>query len=302
MERSSRRVWDGCPQVFAVFDRNLTIATDDAFVEQFVRAAYGRSHFAFVDVPSRPIDRGKIVTFDHGFRIIFDGEDRAWPVPMPEPGESFLAAFYGSRELFRLSASRVESCWPVYGVAIALGQQAVLVLGPSGAGKTTLALALVALGAQLYGDECIFIDKRNGIVGGLARSLMIREPALDLLSFISGIRPACARSPFESLERGRLWYAVDPNEIYGRDVAAAPLTLGAVLLLENEKSDKPEMTALPKSIAAMMVAQRSHVKATALDDLARAARVLSGVACYRVHQGTPADTAALVMTTLANAA
>ncbi|GAC1408450.1 MAG: hypothetical protein NVSMB64_16720 [Candidatus Velthaea sp.] len=287
---------------FAVRDRTLLIATDAPFVERFVRRSYGRLRISPDEHGVRPLDSGAIVTSDDGFRLIFDGREQPWPIERPARDAWFRAAFYGSRELFRLSAARLESCWPLYGAGIALGSKAVVVLGPSGAGKTTLALALLARGARFYGDECIFIDRASGIVDGLARSLMIRERSLGLLSSVRGLRSACERNPFQGQAPTRVWYAIDPDEVFSRAVSAAPSPLAAVLILEDRTSDQPMMTLLPNSMAAVLVSRHSHVKAVTLGEIAKAGKPLSGVACYRLRPGTPADTAALVVTTLEGAA
>jgi hypothetical protein len=285
---------------FTVHDRQLVIATNDAFVSGFLREAYRRS-LASVDDGSARIETGEVRAANDGYRLIFDGQEQPWPIPRPAPGDAFLAAFYGSRELFRLCAQRIESCWPVYGAAVEFGQRAVLLLGASGIGKTTLALALVQRGALLYGDECIFINKSTAEADGLARALMIRESALGPLSFLTGLRSACGAAPFHTNGEARLWYAVDPNRIFNRDVSAAPARLGAVIVL-GERAAAPAITPLPNSVGALMITQRSHVKASALDELASTHRALERVACYRVSAATPDDTAALVLATLGSAA
>ena len=43
--------------------------------------------------------------------------------------------------------------------AVALDGQGVLILGPSGSGKSSLALQLIGLGAQLVGDDRIALDR-----------------------------------------------------------------------------------------------------------------------------------------------
>lgn len=43
--------------------------------------------------------------------------------------------------------------------AVALGDKGVLILGPSGSGKSRLALALMALGAKLTSDDGVWLDQ-----------------------------------------------------------------------------------------------------------------------------------------------
>lgn len=51
---------------------------------------------------------------------------------------------------------------------VALGERAVLLAGPSGSGKSSLALALIALGYQLVADDYTILTASNGRL--LARS------------------------------------------------------------------------------------------------------------------------------------
>lgn len=46
--------------------------------------------------------------------------------------------------------------------AVALGPRGLLILGAAGAGKTTLALALVALGAELVADDRVLVSPQPG--------------------------------------------------------------------------------------------------------------------------------------------
>ena len=52
-------------------------------------------------------------------------------------------------------ADRIE----VHGSAVALGGRAVLIVGRSGAGKSALALSLMALGAELVADDRVVIER-----------------------------------------------------------------------------------------------------------------------------------------------
>lgn len=285
---------------FAVRDRCLAIATDDPFVERFVRDAYSRAILAPMDTSARLADRGTILTHGKAPLLVFNGEERPWPADLGRCRDSMRAAYYGSRELFRLSVSRLDSCWPIYGAAVAVDQQAVIILGPSGVGKTTLALALVAQGARFYGDECVFVDGCSLDVDGLARSLMIREPALDVLSSIGGLRHACNRSSFDVQPAGRLWYAVEPDEIFGRAVRAGPMKLGAVLVLDEPKRHDAAITRLPNSMASLFIARNGYIKAAALKDITAGSRALADVVCYRV-QGMPEEAARLIVSALSKA-
>ncbi len=58
----------------------------------------------------------------------------------------------------------------VHGTAVARGGRGVLIIGASGAGKSALALELMALGADLVADDAVLLHKSGA-------ALMMRCPA-----------------------------------------------------------------------------------------------------------------------------
>ena len=62
----------------------------------------------------------------------------------------------------------------LHGTAVALGGRGLLVLGSSGAGKSGLALRLIAMGAKLVADDRVEL-RREG--SGAAERLLARAPA-----------------------------------------------------------------------------------------------------------------------------
>jgi hypothetical protein len=281
-------------QTFLVRDRVLAIASDDAFVVGFLQRAYGRHGLRPSLSIEHPIDRGEILLRGHSARLLFNGNELAWPIVAPEEQTPFIGAFYGSRDLFQLVAGRVTSCWTLYGAAVQLGTRTIVIVGPSGIGKTCLVLALMARGARLSSDECVFIDKADGSVDGLRRALMIRESALGLLSWIPGVARACRRAPFHPTPAGRLWYAVDPAEIFGAELHPRTSPLSDVIVLDEDRSSSPAMSRIAPSIAAAELARRCHAKPSGVRALAEMSRRLSAVQCRRLRLGPPVSTADLV--------
>ena len=58
----------------------------------------------------------------------------------------------------------------VHASAVAIGPRALLIRGASGAGKSGLALRLIALGAELVSDDRVILTRRDG-------ALLARAPA-----------------------------------------------------------------------------------------------------------------------------
>ncbi|HEY6077662.1 MAG TPA: hypothetical protein VIW29_02600 [Polyangiaceae bacterium] len=79
-------------------------------------------------------------------------------------------------DLYRQIVQRAAPGWLLHAAAVAVEGGALVFAGPSGAGKTTLALALAARGDRLLTEEIVWIGS-DGTVRGLPRALHVRERA-----------------------------------------------------------------------------------------------------------------------------
>ncbi|MGI1664059.1 HPr kinase/phosphorylase [Palleronia sp. KMU-117] len=59
--------------------------------------------------------------------------------------------------------SPLDSPGTIHGSAVALGPRGLLILGPSGSGKSGLALSLMACGAVLVADDRVALSLRDGV-------------------------------------------------------------------------------------------------------------------------------------------
>jgi hypothetical protein len=101
-----------------------------------------------------------------------------------------------------------------------------LIVGPKRAGKTTLALRLIAEGYDITGDELVLL--RDGQAVAFPRKFYVREGSMDLLPNVKALR---ASAPFvANPTEGRL-IAVDPTR-FDRPwrISAAPIA--AILFIE----------------------------------------------------------------------
>lgn len=111
-----------------------------------------------------------------------------------------------------------------HGSAVAFGQNGVLILGPAGAGKSSLALALIAFGAQLICDDSILLEE-GSLVPPKTAAPFIEARGVGLLN--SG--PMANKSPLAlvvDLSRPEP-YRLPPHRtatVQGQNV---PLILGA---------------------------------------------------------------------------
>lgn len=113
--------------------------------------------------------------------------------------------------VFRELLDRVEDFVLLHAAALERDGRAVLVGGPSGAGKTTLALALVRAGLRLLSDDFAPLGRADGFVHAFPKALGLREGAgLPLaraltrgVGHVTGrMNLAAARLAAESLARG----------------------------------------------------------------------------------------------------
>jgi hypothetical protein len=81
-------------------------------------------------------------------------------------------------DLYEQVIARASAGWLLHAAAIEVDGQALVLAGASGAGKTTMTLALVARGHRLLTEEIVWIDAA-GTVRGLSRSLHVVETSVQ---------------------------------------------------------------------------------------------------------------------------
>lgn len=268
--------------VYRALERELAIETDSHEVETYVRTVLAPSRIA---APSgrRPLDQGRIMTRPVGS---FSFNDNALESAENETRDSFRMGFYGASRLVRESLRQNQGWLTFHGAALRIGEQAVMLCGKSQVGKTTLALALLDRGARLYSDEFVYLRRADRIVSGLRRTLLVRNRALPQIAN-GAVHDHCRRSPGRTTERGwRIWDDLDPREIGGSDVFAAPAKLSAVFAVESAEAGWASTAEpSPAIVAALALARRLNAPAAGLDRVAGLATLLAGVGTYRLNLG-----------------
>jgi hypothetical protein len=274
----------GCA-AFETLERRLVIATDEPEILEYLRSAYRRVSVAFPgpdDVEA--VDRGEILAHNGAFWLTFNGA----PVPFPDglPKTPFRRAFYGSSKLMRASFRRTSGWHSIYAAALRVRDKAVIVLAPSGIGKTTLALELMARGAGFLSDEFVFVRKADNLVRGLPRAMLIRERTLALFDNPT-LRAVCEASSPRMPYGDRVWDNIDPGDVFGEEVFAEPAPLALVVVLERRQADGATVEEMPSAVAAADLCARLNAEMSAFDRLADAALLLSGIPCYRIAASKP---------------
>jgi hypothetical protein len=108
-------------------------------------------------------------------------DDRTWlalPGELPLPFEDpWVLAEVLRYWLVELAVREAKGMVPFHAASLTTNGTGVLFAGSSGAGKTTLTLALAQAGWRLGGDDIAPIDESTGLVAPFPKPLNVREPA-----------------------------------------------------------------------------------------------------------------------------
>ena len=148
---------------------------------------------------------------------------------------------------------RVAGLTPVHAGVVAWHGRGLLLPGRSGAGKTTLVAALVALGAAYYSDELAFLDER-GFVHPYPRHLTVRGE--------HGIRRAEAGTGREMRSMPPVPASLIAGLRFGPDAPfeAEPVTSSeaVLLLLANTAHRLAAATGVPHAFTRAAASARSY--------------------------------------------
>ena len=125
----------------------------------------------------------------------------------------------------------------LHATAVVHGESGVLILGPSGSGKSALALALMARASAagafgaLVGDDRIFVRKADGrlIASGADNMAGLIERRMAGLIAVPHERATILRLAVELSERGRKWPRMpdDPDTLTVGEISLPRLALNS---------------------------------------------------------------------------
>jgi hypothetical protein len=260
--------------------RRLCIETDDDRVERYARTAY--APLLGAGTVGAALDYARFFTARVPATVCFNG--RALPDGHAKDGTHAVDQF-----VWRSLAGDAE--WMrLYGCAFTLDGRAVLLAGPSGVGKTTLALALAAAGASVIGDEMTLIHRQSRHVTALRRALTIRSGTLGVLDDerISAVAERFGK-PIGDETLGVV--ALDPSRL-APIAERAPL---AAVVVAEHGDGLPRLTRISTERAAARLAPFLTEHPMDLTAVAEVAELISSASAYRLTIGTPRDTAALLL-------
>ncbi|MCJ0907142.1 hypothetical protein [Rhodococcus sp. ARC_M6] len=172
-----------------------------------------------------------------------------------------------------MSAARVEGWTRLHAALVDCGGVRVAIAGHSGAGKTTLALALALRGAQLHSDEGIFIRGQAAV--GLPRRIHIKAGTFDVLPEIRALE--LLPLPYEP----PVW-ALDPTTLPNPPSAASAVRgIDVLLILDGWGDSETAIQPMPTAAALQSLAEQSALWSDSHGlTLRNIAALLSNTACY----------------------
>lgn len=208
-------------------------------------------------------------------RIQFDGR----PVAEPVRGSDLfvtLAADINRRAI----ASRPDRL-VLHAGAVSVGGRAIILPGRSGAGKTTLTAALMAVGCDYLTDEAVSIDLETSEVEPYAKPLSLDEAACEALGLDAGQWSA----------RG-----VVPPSYLRRSSPAVSARAAVIVFPQFEPTAKASMQPLARAEALVELANNSF---NFVDHggrwLGEMARIVETCSCWRFVSGNPREAARMVV-------
>ena len=172
----------------------------------------------------------------------------------------------------------------VHGAVVYAAQGDILLTGNSGAGKTTLSLALAARGLRVGGDDIALLNPLDGLLQPHARCFHIDARSAEMLAGLGLELPADAL----------------------RDQFVTPLDLGMpeppparprfVFLLEPERRQAPSIVPETQAEAASaLLMQTARGRFSDIEALRAIVRLTGAARCFRVWSGDLASTTGAIL-------
>ena len=307
---------------YSVHDLNLIVRGEEAVLTA-LQARLGRFpvgdiqeaadlHFEFHKVaddsrhvvrrpagPGRPVfdpGLGELAYFDESQQLYLEvpGRGRALcdvkshrvQISYPESEASdpwLLAHLFFTVPLAELLKRR--GLYMVHAAGLAVGGKGLLVAGQSGAGKTTLALALLRAGFDFLADDTVFLS-----LGNSGLRILAFPDEVDVTAQTLGFFPELQRLTHASKASGRLKQPVCATSLYQARPCweCAP---EAIIFPQPGKSSRSILTPMPKAEALVQLVcnvlrtepRSSQAHLDALAGLVNTSR------CYRLQTGKDFD-------------
>jgi hypothetical protein len=186
-------------------------------------------------------------------------------------------------------AARALRLVPLHAAAVGLQGRGLLLMGDSGAGKSTIALHCLLQGLELLSEDAVFVAPDGRAATGIASFLHLQRRGLKFLRGHAGAG-RIRSSPIIRRRSGAEKYEIDLRRS-GYRLAAAPLSIQALVFLSKRRAGDDRLL-VP------LAARRRAARLTALQPYAAAQpgwgqfkRSLAGVRTFELRRGSHPDAA-----------
>jgi hypothetical protein len=143
-------------------------------------------------------------------------------------------------------AARAQRLVPLHAACVGLGGRGILLMGPTGAGKSTVALHCLMNGLDFLSEDSVFVAPDTMLATGVANFLHVRADSLRWLGR-SREAAAIAKSPVIRRRSGVEKFEVDLRR-GPFQLAKSPLRIVGIVLLSSQKAgNHPLLEPLSKS-------------------------------------------------------
>jgi hypothetical protein len=131
-------------------------------------------------------------------------------------------------------AARVQSLVPLHAACVAHGGRGILLMGQSGAGKSTVALHCLLHGFDFVSEDSVFVAPSSMLATGVANFLHVRSNSLHFLARAADAA-RIRKSPVIRRRSGVEKFEVDLRRLPYR-LAPAPVKLEALIFISAERA------------------------------------------------------------------
>lgn len=180
-------------------------------------------------------------------------------------------------------ATRAQGLVPLHAACVGRGGQGILLMGSSGAGKSTVALQCLLQGLDFVSEDAVFVEPDTLRATGIANFLHVRADSLRWIERDGDAAPI-RNSPVIRRRTGVEKFELDLRH-GGYRLAASPLRIGAVVFLSAQKShDGALLRPLLKSTLLTRLAN-AQAYAASRPEWATFARRLSELGGFELRRG-----------------
>jgi hypothetical protein len=144
-----------------------------------------------------------------------------------------------NRATVRASARRVL----LHAGLVGFGDRALMLVGVSGSGKSSLTGMLCALGAQYGTDELTAVDPLTGRLAGARRPIMLKPSAPKALVELLPPKPAATRRYLDLVR------PVTPEDVGAAQMVALPRSVGVVFVRYSHSAPPASLAPIPRADA-----------------------------------------------------